>query len=222
MAKRNGLWHAEAMALAGHSPATIALIVHVSERQVRRLLAAASRGGAASDQRAPTEAAISKSLRDAADAGACEPAPAAVKSAARELLEAIIEPAPIYPAAAPRRVGAVALIGDGASLAEAARQLGCGRSQVERIRDNAVLAGELEPPTPEDAGEKTVAAAKKRCDAHLADLVAVYGAPRLGDDGQPRSPFELPIRPGPARFVPHGGFTGSGSSSPAAACADLG
>ena len=43
MGKRNGLWHKEALALADrHSPTTIALIVHVSVSQVRRLLASAA------------------------------------------------------------------------------------------------------------------------------------------------------------------------------------
>jgi hypothetical protein len=184
MAKRNGLWHAEAMALADrYSPATIALIVHVSERHVRRLLAANLRGGAASDQRAP-----------------------------REMLEAIIEPTPVYAPAAPRRAEAVAALAGGASVAATSRQLGCTRAQVDRMRDSAVLAGDLEPPN-DDGAPRAKQDAERRCAAHLADLVAVYG---------PRSPFEYAIAPGPARFVAHGGYQGSGGSSPAAACADVG
>jgi hypothetical protein len=248
MAKRNGLWHAAAMELAKrYSPATITLIVHVSERQVRRLLAANSRGGAASEHRAPVAQASAPLLRHSAPSTSCEPVvsepdglsrgEAGLRPRAQRALDSpsgsegdvgkrstvLPAEAPDPTAVAPRRAEAVALLADGQSLGAVQRQLGCTRAQVDRMRDSAVLAGEIEPPPPDDGGDKAAAAAKRRCDAHLADLVAVYGAPGEFDKGRPpKDRIELPIAAGPARHVAHGGYSGSGSSSPAAACADLG
>jgi DNA-binding NarL/FixJ family response regulator len=248
MAKRNGLWHAEAMELAKrYSPATIALIVHVSERQVRRLLAANARGGAASDQKTPTENAVdllptSPSAPDSPSgaenkarqevdgaAGRGSEGAATVKSAARDLLEAIVEPSPVYAPAAPRRAEAVAALAGGATITETARQLGCTRAQVDRMRDSAALGGEIAPPAPADDGDKVAMAAKRRCDAHLADLVAVYGAPAIDAVGRPLLPraARCPTRrraaleEGPMPIAA-AGYQGSGASSPAAACVDLG
>ena len=205
MGKRNGLWHEEALALADrYSPATIALIVHVSERQVRNLLAGNLRGAAVVK---PISAPAETIVAEIATEG-----DATVKSAARALLESIVEPHQAYEKPAPRRAEAVAALAGGATVTEAARQLGCRRESIVRMRDSAALAGEIAPPADDDHVTATKKA-KRGCDAHLADLIAVYG---------PHSPFELPIPPGPARFISHGGYQGSGSSSPAAACADIG
>jgi hypothetical protein len=205
MGKRNCLWHAKAIALSGRfSIATIALIVHVSERQVKRLFAAKAQGGAAGDKPA--------------------------KSAAREMLEAIVEPAPIYAPAAPRRVEAVAALAGGATIAETAQQLGCTRAQVDRMRDSAALAGEVEPPPDATAAERARSAAdrRERCDGHLADLVEAYGLPPIDGDGRPFLPtaarpttrLRFAVEEGPMPIA--GGYAGSGASSPAAACAELG